>query len=127
MNRTIRTGLLSFGIAVFVMPVLCARTQPRVSATASTAIQASTFADGTQPPAPNGPVHPPSSLAWSLDGTQPPAPNGPIHRPPSMARFIDGTQPPAPNGPIHRPPSMARFIDGTQPPAPNGPVHPPIA
>ena len=118
MNRLIRTGLRVVGVAALVVPTVLAANQPVISVHHNLSGQLSALTDGTQPPAPPVPLHPPTTVA---DGTQPPAPNGPM-KPPTMV--ADGTQPPAPNGPM-KPPTMV--ADGTQPPAPNGPMRPPVA
>ena len=78
MNRTIRTVLLAIGIAGLAVPAIYARTQSPLPNPGFSLIQRPMLIDGTQPAAPNGPIHPRSGLSWAIDGTQPAAPNGPI-------------------------------------------------
>ena len=96
MNRNIRTGLLVLGIAGLVVPAAYSRTRPLLPASAGASIQVSSPIDGTTTP----------NLVFTgrlLDGTQPPAPPVPMHPPVAHASLFDGTQPPAPPVPMHPP------------------------
>jgi hypothetical protein len=75
MKRVIGIGVFVVGITAFVVSVVPTHTTPL----APVGCEPSTFADGTQPPIPSGPMKPLQSRRWAFDGTQPPVPSGPIH------------------------------------------------
>ena len=102
MNRTIRTSLLAIAIAGLVVPAIHARTHTPLTINGHISVPTRMVVDGTQPPAPPVPMHPPAAYAVLMDGTQPPAPPVPMH-PPSFTSAKDGTQPPAPPVPMHPP------------------------
>jgi len=102
MNRTIRKSLLAIGIAALAVPAIYARTQTLLPNQGHVSAPMLMLVDGTQPPAPPVPMHPPAAYALAMDGTQPPAPPVPMH-PPSFTSAKDGTQPPAPPVPMHPP------------------------
>ena len=74
MKRTVRIGVFVIGITGFVVPFVPRHTTP----VASVRCDDLTFADGTQPPVPSGPMKPLQNRMWAFNGTQPPVPSGPM-------------------------------------------------
>lgn len=77
MKRAIGIGVFVAGITAFVASVVPTHITPLAPVRCGD----STFADGTQPPVPSGPMKPLQSRTWAFDGTQPPVPSGPMHPP----------------------------------------------
>jgi hypothetical protein len=63
MNRNLRVVLLGIGIAVLVVPAIGAQTRSVCPIQTSGSNRALALFDGTQPPAPNGPMKPPMKAA----------------------------------------------------------------
>jgi hypothetical protein len=74
MKRAVRIGVFVVGITALVVPFAPRHTTPLASADSHN----STFADGTQPPVPSGPMKPLQGGTRTFDGTQPPVPSGPM-------------------------------------------------
>lgn len=80
MKRAIGIAVFVVGLTAFVVPVVPTYITPLAAA----GCEHATFADGTQPPVPSGPMKPLQSRRWAFDGTQPPVPSGPM-KPSSLA------------------------------------------
>jgi hypothetical protein len=74
MKRAVRIGVFVIGITALVVPVIPRYATPLASVRCDNL----TFADGTQPPVPSGPMKPLQSRVRAFDGTQPPVPSGPM-------------------------------------------------
>jgi len=77
MKRAVPISVFVIGITVFVIPFVPRHATPRASVRCDNL----TFADGTQPPVPSGPMKPLRSRTRAFDGTQPPVPSGPMQPP----------------------------------------------
>ena len=73
MKRAVRIGVFAIGITALVVSFVPCHATP----VASVRCDNLTFADGTQPPVPSGPMKPLQSRVRAFDGTQPPVPSGP--------------------------------------------------